>query len=243
LTLDAPLRERIYENAGNLPLLDLIPRNGGRVLDCGCGAGDNARILAGRGFRVTGITLSEGERVAAQAHCERVIVADLERGLPVGVEEGYDVVLMSHVLEHLVDPAPVLRDAARALRAGGVLAVALPNAFVLANRARILLGRFDYTEAGIMDRTHVRFYTFHTAAALLQRHGWDVIHAGATGCFPLGRARRLIPPAITGPLDRTACRWRPGLFGLQLLYLARPRESTRRPDDGRDPRAEGARLA
>jgi SAM-dependent methyltransferase len=153
-----------------------------------------------------------------------VLVADLERGLPASVGDGFDVVLMSHVLEHLVDPTPVLRDAARVLAPDGLLAVALPNALVYANRARLLLGRFDYTEGGIMDQTHVRFYTFRTAAALLHRTGWEVTRASVQGTFPLWRVRGLLPPRVAGALDAAACRWRPGLFGFQLLYLARPLE-------------------
>jgi 2-polyprenyl-3-methyl-5-hydroxy-6-metoxy-1,4-benzoquinol methylase len=243
LTLGAPLRERVYQNTGNLPLLDLLPPGAGRVLDCGCGAGDNARILAARGFRVTGITLSEGEGAAAQAHCERVLVADLESGLPPSVGDGFDAVLMSHVLEHLVDPTAVLRDAARVLTAGGLLAVALPNALFYANRARLLLGRFDYTEGGLMDETHVRFYTFQTAAALLRRSGWELTHASGKGTFPLWHVRKLLPPGVAGALDLAACRWRPGLFGFQLLYLARPIGQAQERDAAPCARASSVRQA
>jgi 2-polyprenyl-3-methyl-5-hydroxy-6-metoxy-1,4-benzoquinol methylase len=196
------------------------------VLDCGCGAGDNARILAARGFQVTGITLSEGEGAAARANCERVLIADLEVGLPSDVGDGFSVVLMSHVLEHLVDPTAVLRDARRVLSPDGFLAVALPNVLVYPNRARLVSGRFDYTDAGIMDETHVRFYTFETGAALLQRCGWQVTHASADGAFPLWRLRRALPTRFARALDVAACAWYPGLFGFQLLFLARPQ----RPD-------------
>jgi 2-polyprenyl-3-methyl-5-hydroxy-6-metoxy-1,4-benzoquinol methylase len=101
--------DRVYANAGNPALLALIPATPGRILDCGCGAGDNARLLSQRGWRVTGITLSEAERGLASSYCEAVHVADLDLGLPETLPCGYDVVLMSHVLEHLVHPERIVQ--------------------------------------------------------------------------------------------------------------------------------------
>ena len=221
--ISADIQDRVYENAGNAPLLDLVPASGGRALDCGCGAGDNARLLNERGWRVTGITLSRGEEASASAQCERVVVADLEEGLSADIGNGYELVLMSHVLEHLANPQRLLADARRALAANGVLAVALPNVLVYPNRLRLLLGRFDYSSGGVMDNTHLRFYTFASGAALLRENGWDVVEAHADGTFPLWKLRRLIPRDWVRRLERWAGHWRPGLFGIQSLYIARPR--------------------
>jgi len=223
LTAADSFEGRVYENAGNPPLLQLLPARAGRLLDCGCGAGDNARLLTARGWRVTGITLSRAEQALASNHCERVLIADLEHGLPVEVGGGYDAVLISHMLEHLARPERLLEDARRVLaRDDGVLAIALPNVLVYPNRLRLLLGDFEYTDGGLMDDTHLRFYTFASGAELLRDNGWDVVHACADGAFPLWRLRSLVPQSWVSMLDRWACRWRPGLFGFQSLYLARP---------------------
>src|SRR5437879_4260735 len=96
--------DRTYQNSGNLALLGVIPRFPGRVLDCGCGAGDNARLLAGQGFSVTGITISPSEREIALAHCTDVYLGDLDQGIPTAVRGPYDVIVCSHVLEHLRYP-------------------------------------------------------------------------------------------------------------------------------------------
>jgi 2-polyprenyl-3-methyl-5-hydroxy-6-metoxy-1,4-benzoquinol methylase len=216
---------RVYRNAGNLPLLDLLPGGGGRILDCGCGAGDNARILKARGWRVTGITLSSEEQRLAAEHCERVFVSDLQQPLPEAVGAGYDAVLLSHVLEHLVAPETLLAQVRRLLAPNGVVAVALPNVLFYPIRLGALAGRFEYSADGIMDETHVRFYTFQTGAELLRASGFEVPVARADGGFPLWKLRRLLPAAIIDRIDLAACRARPGLFGRQSLYLARPQRA------------------
>jgi SAM-dependent methyltransferase len=181
--------DRIYENAGNPPLLALVPDRPGRALDCGCGAGANARLLRARGWEVTGITLSAGERELAAAHCARVLLADLEAPLPDEVGRGYDLVVLSHVLEHLRRPERLLAAVKRLLAPGGVVVVALPNPLFYPIRLRFLLGRFDYERDGILDETHLRFYSFASGAELLERSGFRVLDARAEGGFPLWRFR------------------------------------------------------
>ncbi len=214
--------ENVYRNAGNLPLLDLLSAETGRALDCGCGAGDNARILRSRGWRVTGITLSPEEQRLAAEHCERVYVADLEQPLPDAIGGGYDAVVLSHVLEHLAAPEPLLGRIQKLLSARGVVVVALPNVLFYPIRLRAFLGRFEYTSDGIMDATHLRFYTFESGLALLRENGFEVTKALADGAFPLWKLRRRLPASVVERIDRAACRLRPGLFGRQSLYLSRP---------------------
>jgi SAM-dependent methyltransferase len=214
--------QKVYQNAGNLPLLRMIPPNS-RVLDCGCGAGDNARILKSYGCRVTGITISASEREAALAHCDEVHLADLEDGIPEQVAGSFDVVLFSHVLEHLVHPGNVLRDARRLLMPKGLIAVALPNVLEYHNRFDFLMGRFEYTSGGIMDETHVRFYTFACGKRLLIENGYTIVVAQADGAFPLWKMRQVLPAQWMDWINRWACQHWPGLFGAQSLYLARPK--------------------
>ena len=220
--MPADLRERIYDNSGNEALLALAPPGPGRALDCGCGAGANARLLRARGFEVTGITLSPGERELAALHCARVLLADLEQVLPEEVGNEYDLVVLSHVLEHLQRPERLLGAVKGLLAPGGVVLVALPNPLFYTIRLRVLLGRCDYESGGILDDTHLRFYSFASAAVLLERSGFCVLEARADGGFPLWRIRNLLPPRVVTRIDAAASRWRPGLFGRQLLYRAMP---------------------
>lgn len=217
---------RCYENLGNEPLLALVTTRPGRALDCGCGAGDNARLLVDRGWRVTGVTLSPREQEAAAAWCDAVVLADLNEPLPESVGVGYDLILLSHVLEHLVQPGVLLGEVRRRLAPGGVVAVALPNVLFYQVRFAALLGRFEYTEGGILDSTHVYHYTAASGAALLRRHGFRILAQGAEGGVPLWVLRRVLPQAWQARIDAAACRLWPGLFGYQSLYLAEPESAT-----------------
>jgi SAM-dependent methyltransferase len=212
----------IYKNAGNIGLLNLLPPLPGRILDCGCGAGDNARILSNRGWRVTGVTIDAEEQGVARKFCEAVHIADLENGLPAGVDGMFDAVLASHVLEHLARPERLLYEVRRRLTPDGVLAVALPNIAHYSQRISRLRGQFDYTETGQLDRTHLRFYTYTTAIQLLEQNGFDLINAMVEGTLPWWKARWLVSFSVVDRVDKWAVRGRPNLFGHQTLLLARP---------------------
>ena len=191
----------------------------GRALDCGCGAGDNARILSTRGWEVDGITISPDELSKASPNCKSVHIADLESGIPPAISGGYDLVVLSHVLEHLRNPSRLLADVHRVIAPNGVVAVALPNVLSWRHRLQFLLGRFEYEEGGIMDTTHLRFYTFASGRRLLESNGFVVSIATVEGIFPLARKAKL-PSHLIRRLDRFAGASVPGLFGWQLLYIA-----------------------
>jgi SAM-dependent methyltransferase len=210
-----------YKNAGNRGLLDLLPSTPGRVLDCGCGAGDNARILNSRGWRVTAVTLDREEEEAVNQYCDAVYVADLEDGLPLDLRGTYDVVLASHVLEHLANPERLLHQLHERLNPGGILAVALPNIAHYSQRISFLRGRFAYTETGPLDRTHLRFYTFWTAIELLQKNGYTLIVAGTEGSLPWWKSRNRLPARLVRSIDKTVVAHLPNLFGHQSLLTAR----------------------
>ena len=211
-----------YKNKGNLGLLDLLPLTPGRLLDCGCGAGDNARILGDRGWQVTAVTLDPREKEAADPFCQAVYLADLEEGLPPELEGAFDVVLASHVLEHLARPDRLLDQVRDRLRPGGVLAVALPNIAHYSQRFSLLRGRFSYTETGPLDGTHLRFYTFWTAIELLERNGYSLIVTKIEGALPWWKARRCLPTRLLRSVDTVIVPRVPNLFGYQSLLIARP---------------------
>lgn len=210
---------KVYANCGNEAVLRLVPEAARRILDVGCGAGDNAARLRRPNREIVGVTLSESEAELAREHCSRVLVTNLEQGLSLAGET-FDAVVCSHVLEHICFPDRLLRDIRQALAPGGKLIVALPNLLTYKNRMRLALGRFEYQSSGIMDDTHFRWYTFATAQRLLRRQGFAIEFAGAHGAFPLWPVRRWLPTGVTARIDGAACRLKPGLFGYQLLYVA-----------------------
>lgn len=209
---------KCYQHPGNHPVVDMVPKEARIVLDVGCGAGDNARLLKDRGVTVDGVTLSSTEAEIARDECRRVWLHNLEVGLPEDVAGPYDAVLCSHVLEHICYPEKLLGDLRRVLSPEGSLVAALPNMVFFKNRFRLLCGRIEYEDGGLMDYTHFRWYTFASARGLFERSGFECLTARADGSFPLAGLRRFMPGAWLNLLDRAAVRMMPGLLGYQLLY-------------------------
>jgi SAM-dependent methyltransferase len=214
--------ERVYHNAGNAVLFRQLDTKAaaGRALDCGCGAGDNAGALQARGWVVEGITLSAAEKAEASRFCSAVWVHDLETGIPDSVRGPFDLVVMSHVLEHLRNPDVVLQGIRTVLAPDGVVLVALPNILHWRYRMRLFAGRFEYEDGGIMDNTHLRFYTHASGKRLLENNGFEVLQALGDGNFPLPYLRKAMPEQARR-IDQIACDSFPGLFGWQLIYRAR----------------------
>jgi len=201
----------------NPPVFARLPRTARRVLDVGCGDGTLARaIRAEWPAAVVGITHSAAEAARGRDVFEQVVVADLETydPTPLGM---FDVVICSHVLEHLTAPERLLRTLRDRLAPGGTLLVALPNVLFWRQRLELLRGQFRYTDGGLMDRTHLRFFDWETAAALVRDAGYEITERVAEGGFP---GSRLLGP-LRRPLDRIATRAAPGTFGWQFVLTAR----------------------
>lgn len=212
--------KKTYRNAGNVPLLDMLPGKPGRALDCGCGAGNNAKVLSEKGWLVTGITVSPEEQSVASTYCDEVFLADLNNGIPKKIGNAFDLILFSHVLEHLASPIKLLNEAKELLASSGLVAVALPNVLFYSNRIKFMLGKFEYEADGIMDETHLHFYTFTTGMRLLASSGYKLERAEVDGVFPLWKLRKIIPDSLVRRLNEFASGLVPDLFGYQSLYIA-----------------------
>jgi 2-polyprenyl-3-methyl-5-hydroxy-6-metoxy-1,4-benzoquinol methylase len=155
-------RDIVYQNEGNPLLLSLLSRQAQSILDIGCGAGDNARLIRSMSSdwqpEIVGITLSSEEASIARRLMTEVHVADLETSDFVFLENRqFDAIIFSYVLEHLAYPVRVLSKLIKYLRESGQVLIAVPNIMECRNRFRLLRGYFEYQECGIMDRTHLRF--------------------------------------------------------------------------------------
>lgn len=214
------VENKVYVNAGNAEVLRVVPLHVSTVLDVGCGAGGNARVLAQQGKIVDGITLSEDEAKVVAPSMRHVWIYNLENGLPPAVQpEAYDCVICSHVLEHIVYPEKLLSGIRACLRPNGVVVVALPNLLYHWHRLDLLRGRFEYSTEGTMDNTHVRWYTFTSAQKLLAKHGFRVDDAFVEGRFPIPGVRRYIPEKVRLRLDQWGGHKFPGLCGYQMIFV------------------------
>jgi 2-polyprenyl-3-methyl-5-hydroxy-6-metoxy-1,4-benzoquinol methylase len=222
---DTPV-DRVYSNAGNPSLVELVARDAQMILDVGCGAGDNAVLLQQRNpqARIFGISGSHDEAAFARQRMEACWVHDLDKGLPPdALQQRYDVVIFSHVLEHLRHPGDLVRQAAANIREGGSCVIAVPNVLAWAQRVKFLFGRFEYESAGVMDVTHLRFFTYETAADYLLASATELslVRQTVTGSVPLWLLRRhVLPRRVSAAIDAAGCRFLPNLFGSQILLTA-----------------------
>jgi SAM-dependent methyltransferase len=147
-------------------------------LEVGCGAGSLGRALKERGHHVTGIELVPQVAERARCHLDVVVTADVETdGLPFP-PESFDAVIFADVLEHLIDPWRVLREAANLLTPEGRVIASIPNLQNLDVVRRLLRGRWEYRDRGITDVGHLRFFTLHTIRDLFSQAGLELVHVG-----------------------------------------------------------------
>ena len=215
--------EPITYGGVNQQVLTHVPRTVRAVLDIGCGSGELGRKIKEEiACQVVGVTFSEAEAKLASECLDEVLVRDLN-DFDAGEVGQFDCIICSHVLEHIYQPDQLLRRLRGKLTPGGTMIVALPNVLHWRQRMEFLLGRFKYTEGGLMDRTHYRFFDWTTASELLTSSGYAIVKAEAHGTFPLSRF--LSRPG--GWLDRASIKRFPGLFGFQFVFICNPDSSTR----------------
>lgn len=217
------ISNKSYRNEGNEDVLQFLIKPG-KVLDVGCGGGDNARILKPLGFMVDGVTISENELREANPFLQNGYLFNLENGLPEAVKNGqYDYIICSHVLEHICYPEQLLKDIKGCIKKEGKLVVALPNLFHYASRWKLMRGDFNYQTAGVWDNTHFKWYSFKTGKALLERNGFNVIYHSVTGQLP-GNSffSKFLSKKTSARIYNVMKKISPGLFGYQLIYVATP---------------------
>jgi len=154
--------------------VDGAPR---RILDVGCGQGTLGAEIRALGHVVWGIDASVIAVAKAARRIDRCLHADLLDFKSVDValaDEQFDVIVFSDVLEHLYDPLAVLRFYQKFLKPAGRLLISVPNVLNWQTRLAFLFGRFEYRDTGVMDRTHVRFFTFRSATRLLEAAGCSI---------------------------------------------------------------------
>lgn len=145
---------------------------GKRVLDVGCSAGHVSAVLVEAGNDVIGVEVDADDAELARRQIGTVHVLDLEHQRASDVESGpFDVVLIADVVEHLRDPLPTLRDLTSLLAPGGEIIASVPNGVHADIRLMVLEGRFEYQDSGLLDRTHLRWFTRSTLRDLLAEAG------------------------------------------------------------------------
>lgn len=166
---------RAYFAFARPELLALVPESAARVLDVGCGVGMLGESIKSRqSAEVTGIELDEFSAVKARERLDRVICGDVERELSALSGELFDCIVFGDVLEHLAAPRGVLKHAASMLAGGGAVVASIPNVAHHSVISSLLEGNWTYEPAGLLDDTHLRFFTRREIEKLFYRSGLEV---------------------------------------------------------------------
>ena len=191
-----------------------------KILDLGCSSGLLAERLVEMGHHVTGVDVMEIAGVTGRT--SSFVKADLNDGIPPEVGTGFDVVLAADVLEHLVNPGNLMGQVRNVLSPDGTALFCVPNIAHWYPRLRSTLGMFDYDQRGILDSTHLRFFTRRSIRKLVERQGFTVRRIESVG-LPLdalgmegtkAHALRLV--------DRLLLDLWPTMFGYQFIVEATP---------------------
>ena len=168
------------------------------VLEVGCGSGaTGALALAlGRAGRYVGVELVEGIAAEARQALSEVVVGDIERLEPPWRPAEFDALILSEVLEHLVDPWATLARLACVLRPGGLVLASSPNVAHWRVVRELVGGRFELADQGVFDRTHMRWFTPSSFAAMFERAGLRVERLGPV--TPFSPRTRLLSRATGG---------------------------------------------
>jgi len=154
------------------------------VLEVGPARGYVTRELSKMGCRVTCIEINPEIASIAERFCEQMIVGDVEK---IDLDETlqgkqFDVVLLGDILEHLREPQKVLKTLTKFLNPSGYVVATIPNVAHGSIRLLLLMGRFDYGPSGLLDSTHLRFFTRETMKELFRNAGLHIVEVKDIKC-------------------------------------------------------------
>jgi len=218
---------------------ELVPPGALRILEVGCAAGETGRMLKqmNPAREVVGLEFDGDAAKKAEKLLDRVFCADVERFV-IPYPEGYfDCIVYADVLEHLRDPAAVIARHKRFLAPDGVMVMSIPNIRHVSVVAQLMEGRWTYQDEGILDRTHLRFFTLTEVREMLERCGMTVLlmqgkradtvyQEGSKGTLKVGRWQ----------IDNLTEEEMLEFFVFQYLLIAAPNSrAEERDNDPRDP--------
>ena len=189
-----------------IAVVNMVSR-GTKILEVGCAAGYMTRYLAQElSCKVTVVELNAEQAEQASQYAERVIIGDIcDPVIRNQIPQSFDHIIYADVLEHLVDPWEVLSWTKSLLSDTGTVIASIPNVAYYKIRKSLLLGRFDYTDYGILDNTHLRFFTERTCKELFQSSGYKI-----------GKTVNI----YRGKTDKRLCWLAPNAFTYQFVVSA-----------------------
>ena len=177
--------DKICPLSGDYKVIKLV-KPGSTILEIGCATGYIGKFLKERmNCKLFGIEIDEKAAKIAEPYYEEIIIGDVEdENLLKDINIKFDYILCMSVLEHLKDPKKILIRLKQFIKENGRVIIIIPNVAYWAIRLKLLFGNFDYEKGilggygkGIMDETHLRFFTYKTAKKLINDAGYKVVYS------------------------------------------------------------------
>jgi len=216
-----------FEGSSHRILIDLVRRyapRGGTLLDLGPAGGELGYELRDQFRRRIGFEFDADRMAELRGRLDHIVIADLENVTRLPAE--VDAIVLADIIEHLRDPAALLGLVRVSLAPEGRLFVSVPNIANITVRVGLMFGIFEYRERGILDNTHLRFYTLRTIRREIENAGFRVVAVSGSS-IPL---RLIIGRFTPEPLLRLGERlltpitrlWK-SLFAYQIILVAAPK--------------------
>ena len=193
-----------YYQGTRSEMLRFIPEGVDTVLEVGCAAGGFGCQLKERGVReVWGVEVVESAAQQAQKVLDKVLIGDIADLIDQLPANYFDVVVFNDVLEHLVDPFTVLARIKSRISERGMVVSSIPNIrYYYTFRELVLHKTWEYEESGILDRTHLRFFTVKSIRNMYERLGYEVLrHEGSNQILKLPLSYRLANVLVRGKIS------------------------------------------
>jgi 2-polyprenyl-3-methyl-5-hydroxy-6-metoxy-1,4-benzoquinol methylase len=202
---EGPDNTSTYFRNGRPEMLPFIPLTARRILEAGCSQGRFGEQLKARGAtEVWGIEPNAQAAEQARRRLDRVLEGTIERAIENLPEKYFDCIVFNDVLEHLVDPWQVLSAIRAKMGPGGTLVASIPNVrYFPVLKALALHSEWRYASEGVLDRTHLRFFTWQTMRDMFVEAGYHVVEIKGINGSHFSRKFRVLNSLLLGALDDT----------------------------------------
>lgn len=195
-------------------------RNASRILDIGCAKGELKSLMQNATIKYLGVEPFMADFLSAKANGLDVIHCSAEEAISL-IDSKFDFIVFADVLEHLQNPTALLKEYRNLLNPGGEIVISIPNVAHWSNRLGLLFGKWNYTDRGILDRTHLRFFTKKSFQKELTSCEYEILRFMSTPVplevvFP--KLNRILFEILDNLLY-VPTRIYPKLFGFQLLFV------------------------
>ncbi len=200
-----------------------------KVLDLGCASGYFAKELLKKNCRVWGIDADKEAVAEAKKYCVDAKVMDLDEFSPRFNRGAFDYILLLDVLEHLRNPDKLLKSLRNYLEKEGTIIISVPNVAFISLRLALLRGKFEYQKTGIMDESHLHFYTKKALIDLITKCGLKIVDFDAASGFSqitlIGKYLNSIPKYWQYRITKLF----PTLLGYQFIIVCSDNSTWKEP--------------